>query len=150
MHQEEDRLVTPRFLGLICGAMLLLATLSTHSVLQASPDGQAAKAESTAVLEFSPPRLRYCGLPVERTRIRVAWDATAANVNRTRVYLHGTDGQLFASGGAVGESETGEWVTNGMKFVLYSPELDEVLAEKAFRLIPCDTKKYPDELPAEP
>lgn len=80
----------------------------------------------------------------------MSWDATPAGVNSTRIYINGLDGTLFAAGQAVGESQTGEWVTNGMKFVLYSPELDEVLAEKSFRLIPCNTKEYPDELPAEP
>ena len=127
-----------------------LFTVLVSSELAADSREQARTAGSRATLEFSPPRLRYCGLPVERTRITVSWDATAAGINQTRLYLHGVDGSLFASGGAVGESQTGEWVTNGMKFVLYSPELDEVLAEKDFRLIPCNTKKYPDVLPAEP
>ena len=134
------------------GVLQIMASLALvlPTAVTASPGGKTAAAENAVDLEFSPPRLRYCGLPVNRTRITVSWDASAMGVNRTRVYLNGPDGQLFASGGAVGESQTGEWVTNGMKFVLYSPELDQVLAEKSFRLIPCNTKEYPDEVPAEP
>lgn len=152
MIQQEETLVAPRVLRLVPIAILLLASssLMTTKPLLANQGERSAEPENRAMLEFSPPRLRYCGLPVERTRITVSWDATAANVNYIQLFLDGTDGKLFVSSGVVGESQTGDWVTNGMKFVLYSPELDEVLAEKAFRLIPCNTKEYPDELPAEP
>jgi len=142
---EGANILIARTCVLILG-LIASTTFAQSEVVEDRPVDFSTKG---AQLEFSPPRLRYCGLPVQRTRITVSWDATAAGVNRTQVYLHEVGDRLFSSGGAVGESETGEWVTNGTRFILYSPELDEVLAEKSFRLIPCNTREYPDELPSE-
>lgn len=133
----------------ICIVLCGLMPMGALAQIEPIEDRPVDFAVEGVQLHFSPPRLRYCGLPVERTEITVSWDATAVGVNQTRVYLHEVGDRIFASGGPIGESETGEWVTNGTKFILYSPERDEVLAEKSFRLIPCNTKEYPDKLPAE-
>lgn len=97
-----------------------------------------AQAPEQAVrFRLSPPRLFFCGRPVERTAVRVEWDVSALELNRVEIYLQSTTGQLFASGGPVGEKDTREWVTDGMNFVLFLPELDVVAAEREFRIRPC-------------
>ncbi|MCA1779551.1 MAG: hypothetical protein LC637_09255 [Xanthomonadaceae bacterium] len=98
-----------------------------------------------AVLRFSPPRLRFCGIPIEHTAIEVLWDVSALGVQRAQVFIDSMDGPMFADGAAVGDSKTGDWVTNGKRFLLYLPERNEVVAEKTFRLLPCNTAEYPFE-----
>jgi len=119
----------------------------------ASSAGQREKSGAAPVSEtapgadarlwFSPPRLRFCGKPVERTEIEVFWDASAMGVERAQILIDNIDGPKFAAGDAVGSARTGEWVTNGKRFLLYLPELDRVVAEKAFQLLPCNTAEYP-------
>lgn len=108
------------------------------------PLGKVELAEGE-YLRLSPPRLRYCGQPVEQAMVRVLWDVTALEVDRARIFLESTNGRLFADGPARGEKITGEWVTNGMRFLLYLPERDEVIAEERFRILPCNVAEYPDE-----
>ncbi|MDT8438958.1 MAG: hypothetical protein RQ729_08130 [Wenzhouxiangellaceae bacterium] len=91
----------------------------------------------------TPPRLRWCGQPVTRIEAEVTWDVTATGAERVRILLDAPDGKLFHAGGATGRARTGEWVTDGLKFVLYLPELDRVAAEHTFRLLPCNTREYP-------
>ncbi len=82
---------------------------------------------------------------MEKTEIRVDWDVTALDVDAAEVYLQGLDGTLFASGTATGWAETGEWVEDGFRFVLYLPEQRRVVAEQVFRILPCNIAEYPDE-----
>jgi len=98
-----------------------------------------------AVLRFSPPRLRFCGTPIEHTAIEVFWDVSALGVERAQVFIDSMAGPMFANGDAVGDSKTGDWVTDGKRFLLYLPERNEVVAEKTFRLLPCNTAEYPFE-----
>jgi hypothetical protein len=124
------------------------------------PDRRAATAQSPpdsplmpgqlelderAVLKLSPPRLRYCGLPVERTTVNVEWDISALDHRHVQIYLNSLDGQLFAQGGPSGDMLTGEWVRNGTRFLLYLPEMGKVVAMKEFRILPCNVVEYPDE-----
>ena len=99
-------------------------------------------------LKLSPPRLRYCGQPVEHAMVRVFWDVTELGEEHARIYLESTDGRVFTDGPARGERITGEWVTHGMRFLLYLPDRDEVIAERQFRILPCNVAEYPDD-PAE-
>lgn len=99
-------------------------------------------------LKLSPPRLRYCGQPVESAMVRVVWDVSGLGEERARIYLDSPGGRVFADGPARGEKITGEWVTHGMRFLLYLPDRDEVVAEQQFRILPCNVAEYPDE-PAE-
>ena len=89
--------------------------------------------------------MRYCGQPVEKAMIRVLWDVTGLDQERARIYLDMPGGQVLVDGPASGEQITGEWVTDGMRFVLYLPERDEVIAEREFRILPCSVAEYPDE-----
>lgn len=50
--------------------------------------------------------------PVGTTTIK--WEVN--NVTSTQVRINSPTGQLFASGGKSGSQETGNWVTNGLKF----------------------------------
>jgi hypothetical protein len=106
--------------------------------------------DDRAILNLSPPRLRYCGLPVESASVRVHWDVADLGVDQARIYVNSLDGQLFADGGASGERITGDWVTNGMRFLLYLPELERVVAESEFRILPCNVVDYPDETGDKP
>lgn len=108
------------------------------------PQGQF-ELDERAILKLSPPRLRYCGLPVERTTVNVEWDISALDHRNVQIYLNSLDGQLFAQGGPSGDMLTGEWVRNGTRFLLYLPESGKVVAMKEFRIIPCNVVEYPDE-----
>ncbi len=96
-------------------------------------------------LRLSPPRLRYCGQPVERAMVRVLWDVGELDAERARIYLNSPGDQVFVDGAVSGEQITGEWVRDGTRFVLYLPEQDEVIAEREFRILPCNVVDYPDE-----
>ncbi len=96
-------------------------------------------------LRLSPPRLRFCGQPVEKAMVRVLWDVSDLEQERVRIYLDSPGGQLLVDGPARGEEITGEWVTDGMRFLLYLPERGEVVAERQFRILPCSVAEYPDE-----
>jgi hypothetical protein len=96
-------------------------------------------------LRLSPPRLRYCGQPVETAMVRVMWDVTGLDEEHARIYLDMPGGQVLVDGPARGEEITGEWVTDGMRFVLYLPDLEEVVAVRQFRILPCSVVDYPDE-----
>ena len=98
---------------------------------------------SGTYLWFDPPRLRYCGAPVERIAIKVFWDVSSLDVDEVKIELDRLNGSLFARGGAQGQAETGEWVTNGKRFLLVSPKQGKVIAEKTFQLLPCNSAKYP-------
>ncbi len=100
--------------------------------------------DDRATLELSPPRLRYCGLPVDRASVTVRWDIAELGIDRAQIYVNSLDGQLFASGGTAGERITGDWVTNGMRFLLFVPELGRVVAKSEFRILPCNVVDYPD------
>lgn len=91
------------------------------------------------VVEFrlSPPRLIYCGQPVERTTVRVIWDVEALGADTVQVFLGSENGSLFSGGGSVGEAETRNWVRDGTTFVLYLPEFERVVARREFRILPC-------------
>lgn len=101
--------------------------------------------DDRASLILSPPRLRYCGQPVEQAAVRVNWDASELDASRVQIFLDSLDGRMLAEGNATGERLTGEWVTNGMRFLLYLPETGKIVAKKEFRILPCDVVKYPDE-----
>lgn len=91
------------------------------------------------VVEFrlSPPRLVYCGQPVERTTVRVIWDVQAVGADTVHIFLGSENGTLFTQGQSVGEAETRNWVRDGMTFVLYLPEFERVVARREFRILPC-------------
>lgn len=121
------------------------ATESSTGNTPANPDRNMPSLGSDSSVEFRfvPPYLRYCGTPVERIAVEVFWDATDIDVTRMHVLIDGPDGTLFTQGSAKGSKKTGKWVTNGKRFLLYSPERDQVIAEKSFQLLPCNTVKYP-------
>ena len=120
----------------------MLETPSCHSLrlaerrqrlmdlLEQSPEGLLS-------FELSPPRLFYCGRPVERTAVRLEWDVSALEATRVEVFLRSPDGQPFSAGDAVGQAETRDWVTDGTVFVLYLPEFEQVVATREFRIRPC-------------
>jgi len=87
--------------------------------------------------ELSPPRLFYCGQPIERTAVRLRWDVSEFEVSKVEIYIDSTAGTLFGKGPESGEAVTRNWVTDGMVFVLYLPEYDEVAALREFRIRPC-------------
>lgn len=93
--------------------------------------------EKVLRFELSPPRLFYCGQPVERTAVRLEWDVSALEASRVEIFLRSVDGPLFARGSAVGQAETRDWVIDGTVFVLYLPEFEQVAATREFRIRPC-------------
>jgi len=98
-------------------------------------------------IEFrtQPPRLRYCGKPVERTQVDVIWDVSALGAQPVQILIGSSDGKLFSSGGPRGTVETGDWVTDRTRFQLYLPMRDEVIAEYLFRILPCSVSDHPSE-----
>ncbi len=105
--------------------------------------------DDRAILTLSPPRLRYCGLPVDRATVRVQWDTSELDVDRAHIHVNSLDGEPYADGGVTGERITGDWVTNGTRFLLYLPDQDRVVAETKFRILPCDVAEYPDDAEEE-
>ena len=95
--------------------------------------------EGEEVVEFrlSPPRLIYCGQPVERTTVRVIWDVEAVGADTVHIFLGSVNGTLFSQGQSTGEAETRNWVRDGTTFVLYLPEFERAVARREFRILPC-------------
>jgi len=123
--------------------MLMLAVLTDCAF--ARGDEMTDKAVDHGIIfETNPPYLRYCGTPVEKTAIRINWDVSALGVDHISIRLDDREGRVVARGRATGETETGEWVRDGRRFVLVDARNDELLAEKIFRILPCDTAQYPD------
>lgn len=104
-----------------------------------------ADPEKAGLVEFrlSPPRLISCGVPLERTSVRVLWDVSALETDRVEIYLGSEEGNLFAKGDAVGESETRDWVRNGTVFVLYLPDYGRTVARREFRILACGEANSP-------
>ena len=114
-----------------CVLMLGLAACSAPG----PDDGQISPAPTPPVtdaglepqLRLEPSSLSSC----DPTSIKVRWDVpesrgiTAVDVNVV------TSGDLFAQGGAQGESTTGEWVRPGTRFVLLDRSTRAELASAA-------------------
>ena len=125
---------TVLFAGLMLSALLILP--------QSLP-AQAQNVMEGVEFRTTPPRLRWCGQPVERIEAEVRWDVTALGAESVVIYLDEAGGKVFHAGAAEGRRRTGQWVTDGMKFVLFLPEREQVAAEYTFRLLPCNTREYP-------
>jgi hypothetical protein len=93
--------------------------------------------EELVAFRLSPPRLVYCGQPVERTVVRLTWNVEALGADIVQVFLGSEDDTLFAQGNSVGEAETRNWVRDGTTFVLYLPQFERVVARREFRILPC-------------
>jgi len=123
--------------------LLLIALVSPAAIAQP----QSGDAENWALegVRFgtTPPRLRYCGQPVDRIAVEVHWDVRALDADHAVVFIDEVNGKQFAAGRAQGRQRTGEWVRNGTKFVLWLPGQERVAGEYTFRLLPCNVKEHP-------
>ena len=79
----------------------------------------------------SPAVIQSCdGAPGMTT---ISWDVRG-RAEEVEVRVGTPDGNLFASGDAIGSGETGEWVTDGMVFLLIDASNGEVLDSVTVRL----------------
>jgi len=72
-------------------------------------------AEAGATLTFEPDAFEDCSPPKGETAM-IRWDATKSGAAAVDIVTIGADGEVgkFASGGAVGEKESGPWMTPGI------------------------------------
>lgn len=124
-----------------------LATPSCRAVQTAENlrllDRAMEEGEELVDFTLSPPRLIYCGQPVERTAVRVSWNAEAVGAGAVQIFLGSENGSLFVQGDAVGEADTRNWVRDGTTFVMYLPEFERVVARREFRILPCAMANAP-------
>ena len=103
------------------GMVFVLVDATTHSVL----------ATTTAVV-YGPPTITASPNPIPVSadgrvgQTTITWSAPGSG--GVQVVLGSVEGQLFASGGPTGSSSTGNWVTNGMVFLLLDATTQTVLA----------------------
>lgn len=76
-------------------------------------------AEALATLSFEPEAFEDCS-PVKGETAMIRWDATKSGAAGVDIVIIGADGVVgqFAWGGAVGEKESGPWMTPGIVIVV--------------------------------
>lgn len=123
--------------GLATERVLNLELNATRRILYAGTDGGGVFARSLVddrpesfAIFADPNPIRLCGETARATRIM--WHAPG--VPKTQVRVGAPDGPLFAAGRQQGAKATGNWVRDGMKFLLLRRDSGEVLAQTTVRL----------------
>ena len=107
---------------------------------EAPPSGQASvPATSNAALTGGALRVEPSMLPdCSPARVLVRWNAgETGEATEVNVVVENTD-ELFAEGGATGQSETGPWVRPGTTFVLQDRGAKKELARASVGGPSCD------------
>jgi hypothetical protein len=111
------------------GMVFVLVDATTNNVLGAT---------TVLVTPPSPPTIAAVSKLVTNTagvgvgQAAVTWNAPG--YSGVEVHVGSATGTLFASGGTTGSSETGNWVSDGMVFVLVDPVTHAVLATTVAQL----------------
>ncbi len=112
------------------GMVFVLVDERTHKVLSATTVMVTPPTPPT--IAASPNAVATAGVGIGKATVR--WNAPGYSSVDVRV--GSATGTLFASGGTKGSSETGDWVTNGMVFVLVDPTTHAVLATTVAQVQP--------------
>ncbi len=109
------------------GMVFVLVDATTHAVLSATA---VTFAEPTITADPNPIAVA-AGIAVGQTTI--TWSAPTSS--SVEVHVGSATGTLFAGGGSSGSAQTGDWVTDGMVFVLVDATTHAVLATTTVTLV---------------
>ncbi len=106
------------------GTVFVLVDATTHAVLSATTVSLTAPGSSSTIAASPNPIPVAAGATAAQTTI--TWNAPG--FNGIEVHVGTAAGTLFASGGPSGSAPTGNWVTDGLVFVLMDEATHAVLA----------------------
>jgi len=135
----------------ICVLLLGLSLAACNSEQKpASSDAQPAPAtdatavatppaEALATLSFEPEAFEDCS-PLKGETAMIRWDATKSGAAAVDIIIIGSDGVVgeFAKGGAVGEKESGPWMSPGIVIAVRDSASGAELARTVGASKPCN------------
>ena len=100
---------------------------------------QAQQGIGDATFSLNPGSFRICDAENGAIAATAKWDVTARGISEVSVYVTDAKGErkLWLSGGASGESTTGNWVFPDSKFELVERASEKALAELTVKATPC-------------
>ena len=111
------------------GTVFVLVDVSTHTVLAAT----TVTVTGTSTITANPNPVPVApGATLGQTTI--SWNAPGSS--GVEVHVMSANGTLFAEGGSTGSAPTGDWVSNGMAFVLVDATTHAVLATTVAQIQP--------------
>ena len=106
------------------GMVFVLVDAATHATLATTTVTLATSGQTASITANPNPILVASGVTLGETTI--SWNAPGST--GVEVHIGSAAGTLFASGASTGSAQTGDWVSNGMVFVLVDATSHSTLA----------------------